>query len=440
MSLLIIELTAVGKFFILSVMYIPYERIGWIINKFINNKKIKDFFYNLKIAQNIKYIEKNKPFVIKKLKNKLETNQKINAIFYVYDETKWKCQALYNLLKEDLRFEVMVLVTKTACQNKDNPSYISDEQLIKTYNFFKEKGINVNYAYDVKTTKFIPFKNFEPDIIFYQHPWYVQTEQGPVVCSKFAITGYIPYYFPIETADIDCNLRFHKYVENYYILDEYTREKYLSKNPELAAKLKVVGYPYLDGFIASKNPKSDLCIIYAPHWTIGGNGLAYGTFEWNGQFILEYAKAHPEIKWIFKPHPLLKKALTDLKIMTEGETEEYYSQWAELGMKYESGDYLGLFEKSDMMITDCSSFLGEYFVTGKPLIHLMSDKSQFRNSDNPILKSYYRAENIEELKNLLEILPKQDNMKDLRLKILEESGLKNNSASKKVLEDILKIL
>ena len=417
-------------------MYIPFEQTGNIINKLFRSEKIKEFFYNLKIAQNVKYIENNKPRVIKKLKSKLQSGKKINAVFYVYDETKWKCQSLYDLLDKDSRFEVKVLVTKTACENKNNPSYISDEKLAETFDFFKKRGMKVCFAYDIDSSSFISFKEFEPDIIFYQHPWYVKTEQGPVVCSKFALTCYIPYYFPIEAADIDCKLRFHNYVENYYVLDEYTRDKYLKKAPELAQKLKVVGYPYLDGFCSDSKSRAAKCVIYAPHWTICSQGLAYGTFEWSGKFILEYAKSHPEIQWIFKPHPLLKKALADSQYMSVEEAENYYSEWDKLGIKYESGDYLGLFEKSDMMITDCSSFLGEYFVTGKPLLHLMSEKSQFRNSDNPILKCYYRANNLEELKTLLEILPQEDSMRELRLKTLEESGLKNNPASQRILEDI----
>ena len=378
------------------------------------------------------------PEVLKKLKQKLKNREKLNVVFYVYDETKWKSQSLYDLFLKDERFNPKVLVTKTACSDKKNSSYISNEDVIKTYNFFANKGVNVEYAFDTKRSKFISFEKFNPDIIIYQHPWYVKTEQGPVVCSEFALTCYIPYYFPIETADIDCNLRFHKYIERYYILDEYTKGKYLRNNPELADKLKIAGYPYLDRFNSNNNGGE--YVIYAPHWTVNGNGLAYGTFEWSGKYILDYACSHPDIKWIFKPHPLLKKALANFEIMSEGETEEYYKKWGEIGIKYESGDYLSLFEKSKMMITDCSSFLGEYFVTGKPLIHLMSDKSQFKDSENPILKTYYRANNLKELQNLLETLPQNDYMKDLRLSTLENIGLKNNCASENILDDIITLI
>ena len=62
-------------------------------------------------------------------------------------------------------------------------------------------------------------------------------------------------------------------------------------------------------------------VIYAPHWSIDDNRTNYATFEWNGKYILEYAKKHPEIKWIFKPHPSLKLRLETQKIMTNEEIE-----------------------------------------------------------------------------------------------------------------------
>lgn len=418
-------------------MYFPYEKTGNLINFFCKNKCVQDFFYNHKVLQNISYISRNKPKVLEKLKEKLESGEKLKVVFYVYDETKWKCQSLYNLLSADVRFDVKILVTKTSCLNRDNSSYISDEEVEKTFNFFKKLGLNVEYTYDLKKAKFIPFKRFKPDIIFYQHPWYVKTEQGPVVCSKFALTCYVPYYFPIETADVDCKLRFHDYVENYYILDEYTKQKYLKKNPKLEQKLKVVGYPYLDYFNSSDSIEEKEYVIYAPHWTICGKGLKYGTFEWSGDFMLQYAEGHPEIKWIFKPHPLLKKALSDFGLMNEKEAEEYYRRWENIGIRYESGNYLKLFAKSKMMITDCSSFLGEYFVTGSPLIHLMSEDNQFKKSENPILKTYYRANNLDELKNLIHDLPTNDYMKELRLKLLNNIGLNNINSSANIAEDLI---
>ena len=134
-------------------MFIPYEKIGNIIYKYYKSEKLKNFFYSKKVAQNLRFIKKNKTKVLQKLKLKSKNGEKIKIVFYVYDETKWKCQSIYDLLKKEPNFEVKILVTKNAAQNIDNPSYQTDEEIIKTYDFFKKHNMNVEYAYDFKTDK-----------------------------------------------------------------------------------------------------------------------------------------------------------------------------------------------------------------------------------------------------------------------------------------------
>ena len=418
-------------------MYIPYDSIGNIFYKLFRFKFLNNFCYKRKVIQNIKYIEKNYPNVVKKLKKKFRNNEKLRVIFYVYDETKWKCQSVYDEFNRDERFEVKIIATKTAATNADNPSFQTIEDVKRVYSYFQAKGMNVEYGYDTEQNKFIAFKDFAPDIIFYQHPWYVERSQGPVVCSKFALTAYVPYFFQIEANKIDYYLRFHQYIEKFYIIDEFIKKQYAPKMENNGKNLVVVGYPLLDTYKVEEN-KNDL-IIYAPHWTVGQQGVALSTFEWSGKFLLEYAKTSGK-QWIFKPHPLLFKALIDNNIFTKEEAQKYYDEWNSVGLKYEGGDYLELFAKSSMMITDSSSFLGEYFVTDKPLIHLLSEKSQFRDSENPILKAHYRVENIEELKNILNELPINDYKKIIRKEMMEQINLGTLKTSKKIFDDILKTI
>jgi cobalamin biosynthesis Co2+ chelatase CbiK len=93
-------------------LYIDYEKIS---------EKLgfgKDFFYKLKVRQNLAYIKKNRKQVLKKLKNK----SPLKVIFYVYDETKWKSQSVYDLMLEDERFNPTIVVTKN-CAVKENANF-----------------------------------------------------------------------------------------------------------------------------------------------------------------------------------------------------------------------------------------------------------------------------------------------------------------------------
>ena len=169
-------------------MYIDYEKIGKILGFG------KRFFYNKKIKQNLDYIKRNQ----KKVKAKLKGKTHLNVAFYVYDSAKWKCQSVYDLMIKDKRFTPYIFVTKCNAP-KYNFNYQTIDDIKKTYDFFKSKGINVQCAYDLENNKFVPFEKMspKPDIIIYQHPWYVEITQGPVVCSKFALTYYVPYYISI---------------------------------------------------------------------------------------------------------------------------------------------------------------------------------------------------------------------------------------------------
>lgn len=418
-------------------MYIPYNKISDFIKRYISNNFLYKYFYNKKISQNVKHIENNQKKVIIKLQNKFKKQEKINVAFYLYDETKWKCQSLYDLLKKDNRFNPKILFTKNSAKDLNNPSYQEPKDIIKDYELLKSKGLNVELAYDFKKNKHIPFECFKPDIIIYQHPWYVETSQGPVVCSNFALTYYIPYYFPTTTAAIDYHLRFHQYIEKYCVFDEITKETYKKKMPNKAKNVIVTGQPFLDYYKTNQN-KDSKYIIYAPHWTICNQGISYGTFEWNGKFMLEYAKQHKNQKWIFKPHPLLKKTLVDKKVMTENEANEYYNSWDEIGLKYEKGEYLDLFLQSKMLITDCSSFLGEYFFTGKPVIHLISQNATpYNETINQIIKYYYKAQNLENLKSLLDNIEQNDWMEKERKEALNKLNAAQKNAAENILSDIL---
>jgi len=414
-------------------MYIDYEKIGEQLGLG------KDFFYELKVRQNLAFIKKNQKRVLKKLKNKTP----LNVIFYVYDETKWKSQSVYDLMEKDKRFNPKIIVTKN-CAVEGNQNFQTAENVKKCYEFFKSKGMNVEYGYDIQQDDFIPFEKLTPeaDIIFYSHPWYVYKTQGPVMCSKFALTFYVPYFIPASEQWHEYGLRFHKYIYRHYIPTDLTKDFYAKNMTDNPESLKVVGHPILDEILSrNTNLPARKYIIYAPHWTVCGDNLRYSAFDWSGYKILEFAKSHPELNWVFRPHPLLYKFILTSEFMTKDEIDNYFNEWKSIGIYSDGGDYIDLFKQSYAMITDCGSFLTEYFVTEKPMIHLISSELKENAVINEIDKTNYTAHNVEELNQHLNdlILNKNDYKKDARIKLLDKLQLKNNNSAKRIIEDILTI-
>ena len=304
--------------------------------------------------------------------------------------------------------------------------------------------MNVEYGYDIQKEDFIPFEKLTPkaDIIFYSHPWYVYETQGPVVCSKFALTFYVPYFIPASEQWHEYGLRFHKYIYRHYVPTDLTKDFYAKNMTDNAESLKVVGHPILDEILSGNvNLPARKYIIYAPHWTVCGDNLRYSAFDWSGYKILEFAKSHPELNWVFRPHPLLYKFILTSEFMTKDEIDNYFNEWKSIGIYSDGGDYIDLFQHSYAMITDCGSFLTEYFVTEKPMIHLISSELKENAVINEIDKTNYTAHNVEELNQHLNdlILNKNDYKKDARIKLLDKLQLKNNNSAKRIVEDILTI-
>lgn len=412
-------------------MYINYEKIGKILGFG------ERFFYNKKIKQNLNYIKRNQ----KKVKAKLKGKTHLNVAFYVYDSAKWKCQSVYDLMTKDERFTPCVFVTKcNAPENNFNNQTIDD--IKKTYEFFKSKDMNVKYAYDLENDKFIPFEKMspKPDIIIYQHPWYVETTQGPVVCSKFALTYYVPYYISDIDNPIEYDLRFHRYIYRYYVPDEIIRKNYAPNMYDKGEKLIVAGHPQLDFYLDNKTENERKYVIYAPHWTVCGDNLRYSTFDWNGYKILEFAEKHPELNWVFKPHPCLYNFLFMSGYMTKDDADEYYKRWHDVGIVCEDGDYMQLFQNSIAMITDCGSFLTEYFFTKQPCIHLVSQYFKGNESVKRICETYYNVHNANEMNKFFEevLIYKNDPKKQERLALLKKLNYPNSAEF--IVEDILKNL
>lgn len=372
-----------------------------------------------KIERNRAYIRQNKIKVLERLRN--QNHYKV--VFYVYDCSKWKCQSLYELMDSMNEFSPLIVVTKNAAENLDNPSYQTKEEILETFEFFKNKGMNVKLGYDFENNRHIPFKEFAPDIIIYQHPWYVETSQGPVVCSEFALTAYVPYDIATTNLESDYNLRFHNYVENFFVFNDKFKEYYAPRMINMGENLIVTGSPSLDYFINNPPKNEKQYVIYAPHWTVNhSHTIAYSTFTETGLFMLDYAKHNPQFNWLFKPHPMLKKALIDNNIMTKEEVENYYNSWQEACY---DGDYLKYFNDSQLMITDCSTFLLEYAATQKPLVRLVSeDMPEFNSTTEEVVKSYYNVSTLEELKQYLDMILKQhkDPLKEIRKSFINENA------------------
>lgn len=430
-----------------SIFYFLFSRI--FSNK-LDRKRFKSLCKAADFCkENIK-IHKNYQ---KLLKGKALQKSSINVLFLVNEKAKWKAQALYDLMAKSAFFVPSIALTiadiQSSLPNKERAKIIEEN-----YHYFTQRGMNVVVAYNLQKGKALNLKKFNPQIIFYQQPYNLPKIQDIKETSKFSLSCYIPYYLPdYKNFELDCDKQFHQSLFKFYVLNKELEEIYknhLKLNNIYNHNIFGLGHPTLDCIAdtLANNTSDEKYVIYAPHWSIchknNPNNINLSTFNLNGKLILDYAKNHPEIEWVFKPHPTLKNTLLKIGEMTEAEVNDYYAQWEKIGKCCYDSDYIELFCNSRALITDCGSFLIEYFCTGKPIIHLESPYCT--NIPYPqtkiIFDTFYKVHNADELYTYLDELLEKNNdyKKEERYTVLKKCNFLNSKAAENILNNLKEII
>ena len=341
-------------------------------------------------------------------------------------------------------FNVKVLVTATT--GHLNNQYLKanyKNELIKNYEFFKEKNFCVDLAYDIENEEYINLNAFNPDIIFYGEPWDLAKIQSIPITSRFALACFCCYGTTIHNGTYEYTKPFYRELFKYFI-DNYYAQDLMIEHDVDPDSLEVFGSIKLDAYLSPIDYSKILWksegkkrVIYAPHHSFDKKTiLKYGTFDKNYKFFLEYAKTHQDVEFIIKPHPTLKKEIIRHKLMNETQMKKYFEEWINLqnAQICEDGDYFDMFRTSDLMITDCNSFLSEYLPTEKPVIHLISKHSVGHNKyGEQIIAGYYKSYSNEETEKLLDniLYKNQDPLLEKRKKIINTDFVWNREGTAK---------
>lgn len=427
-----------------------YSFLSFLLAWLFPTKEYRAQFRTLcKQSNDIRLINRRKKKYIK-LKDKLSKKLKkepLKVLFLVNEIAKWKGQSLYDLMKESKEFEPIIALTIADIQ-VNLPIDKKREVLQNNKEFFDKKNMCSAFAYDIKKNKSVDLHLFNPDIVFFQQPWSLCDNQTTREVSKYALTCYIPYYVLSYGAEMDYNQRFHKFLHKYYILNNDWAKLFSNEMKYRVGTLVPSGHTILDSYITKAEISQENCVIYAPHWSVHNdvqeNSQNCSTFMETGYQILNYAKEHKNIKWIFKPHPTLKNHVIKIGAMTENEIDNYYKEWESIGIVCYDCDYKKLFDKSKLMITDCCSFLTEYFATGKPLIHLISPKRKITPMPpmSEMFDCFYKANDLKEMFMLFDklIINNDDPMKEKRVKVLKKLNLLGNNAAQNIVDDLIKTI
>lgn len=372
--------------------------------------------------------------------------RKLKVVFLVSEIEKWKGQSVYDQLSRSPAFEPLIAVMELT-RFANLPIAELKARAEKKLAYFRSRGMSVVDIWKYGTKNCLDVKSIGADIVFYQQPWDLPRQMRPWVVARHALTFYFPYYTPnLVFKSLEVGHKLHRFLFVYIVYNDELAQFYerLMKT-EIGGhvtRFLPLGHPAMDELNVGDVSDPGDYVIYAPHWSIQAGAvnppMPISTFLTTGQEILEYAKRHSQVRWVFKPHPELRDALVRSGQYSQEEVDAYYDEWDSIGQVCLGGpsEYLPLFAKSRAMITDCGSFLTEYGCTGRPIIWLVSSES--RIDVNPIVRrlysTFYEASDIRRLFELLDdvVLEKADPKKDARLLALKAMRNGNANASQRI--------
>lgn len=297
-----------------------------------------------------------------------------------------KLQPIYERMRADSQFEPFLICV---------PSNIHDGELVEaetdndTLEYFREHGYPEALNALQPDGTWLDLKKMDLAYVFYPRPYDAHMPKcywsREVCCySKICMILY-GMNTTKEIVGITLNRSFFRHVYCYFAELPYSREQ----NKKMGWLLHLLGlqqsvYYGIPGIEAVREAidlprpawefaKGKLRVMWTPRWTTDPK-LGGSNFFTYYQFLLDFAREHTDIDFLFRPHPLALQHFQQTGEMTKQEAEDFLAQCAALpnvSLDTEK-EYAATFWGTDVLMSDTSGLIPEYFATGKPLIYCVT--------------------------------------------------------------------
>lgn len=356
---------------------------------------------------------------------------RIQVVFFVADTSLWDVyEPIFRRLQADPDFAPRVYAFRRV-------DVAPDKSADEVGSFFGQRGVPVELAgFDGQPC--LPLDPSRADVVFYTlgsvaYPEVYRIEN----VSHYARTCYLSYGFLLANEfEYQFNQDFHHSAWTVFASTSREEELYTQFGKRRRSNVVRAAYPKLELMDRSRRdvPRQRRpLIIWAPHWTVGQSypRLNLGMFDSLAQPMLGLFVAHPEVDFVFKPHPNLLFALKSTGLMDEAVYSRYLDQLEALHnvAVWKHGGYSDLFLSSHALLTDSVSFLAEYLPTGNPLLFLdREDRIPLSNVGEQLIGMHYKAHNFDDVCSFIEdkVLRDRDPRRESRMaladQVLENTG------------------
>ena len=346
-----------------------------------------------------------------------QTNQiPIRVVFVCHEPALWPMfETIYESMIKDSSFDPLVVAMPVT---KAVRSVTAD-----MYQFCQERQIQVLKGYDTKANQWLNPLELEADYLFLQTPYSLFPPMWQVeALAVHTKICYIPYATIIFEGAVDAithPLSFFQNIHLFFLEGPIFKERFLQRfssavrlNPN---SIKLSGSPKLSWIrsansseeksgLAKSKQQNGKCILWTPRWRTEEEICHF--FE-HYPFFVEFCRQHPDIRFIFRPHPLMFHNFQATGEFSAEQLDDLKKQFqASPNMALDlSPDYRESFQAADMLVTDVSSFVWEFMSLNKPIVYTHRTHV-FNEIGDRLAQGCYWASNINELETQLGILIK----------------------------------
>ena len=394
---------------------------------------------------------------LKRLKKReKKSDSPICVVFLLQMPEVWgKQKSIYYEMKKDKRIHTVILaipkfdIQKESCEIGRN----------EAYDFAVNERLSEIVRADT-TEGLVDLKTLKPDYVFYQRPYEAYLPEGyrsnNVVA--YAKTCYVPYAI-FATLEGEMIREYERgFARNIYMnfvssneLEGLLKRKFFLTTKLGLRKFKYFGIPILENILkfSSQQEKDKvweewgctlpkLKVLWTPRWTtdekLGGSHF----FQYN-QKICQFAIKNNEFFLAVRPHPLAFANYIREGLMTEKEVEIFKDELkANPNTVLDNRkEYIDTFWGTDVLITDISSMLLEFFVTGKPII-FCGTNIKLNALYSEIVDATYRCETWDEIETVLRKLQRgEDKLKEKRQYLIKKLFGELEYTSHRIVEEIV---
>lgn len=364
------------------------------------------------------------------------SGQPIRVGFFCHSPAIWgKLSPLYRLLNESPDFETLLI----ACPSRHESFGDMDYHDNGTSDFLQSiEQITPIKGYEETTKRWINLQELSLDYVFFQTPYDQQFPQEfwAETVSSYTKICYVPYYGSlIYRGDVEKITHYKPFFDNLsmaFLSNPSECEHVSSKFPNIrpGKGAHATGSPLNDSILqgaleddGSWNlPRSDSRrrILWTPRWNTSEGNCHF--FEYGNYFLNLAEKRNDDVDFLFRPHPLM---LSNLAATGEMPLEDQtlmikrYESLPNTSIN-SSGDYQNVLLTSDILVSDMSSMMAEYFLTGKPIIYTHRENS-FNDFGQRLSEGFYWANDEQELDRILdELIRGIDPLKEKRARLTRE--------------------